>query len=75
MSISFAMAVAQFMWGASQAIFGAIADKHGPGRVIVVGAILLAVGTALTPFMDSQWGLLMTLGVMSAAGAGAASPS
>ena len=72
-SISFAMAVGQFMWGASQPIFGAIADKHGPGKVIVAGAILLAVGTALTPFMDSQWGLLMTLGILSAAGAGAGS--
>jgi MFS family permease len=72
-SISFAMAVGQFVWGASQPIFGAIADKHGPGKVIVAGAILLAGGTALTPFMDSQWGLLMTMGILSAAGAGAGS--
>ncbi|OWW22445.1 MFS transporter [Noviherbaspirillum denitrificans] len=72
-SISFAMAVGQFMWGASQPIFGAIADKHGPGKVIVVGAIMLAVGTALTPFVDSKWGLIMTLGILSAAGAGAGS--
>ena len=72
-SISFAMAVGQFVWGASQPIFGAVADKHGPGKVIVAGAILLAVGTALTPFVDSQWGLLMTMGILSAAGAGAGS--
>ena len=72
-SISFAMAVGQFVWGASQPIFGAIADKHGPGKVIVAGAIMLAAGTALTPFVNSQWGLLMTMGVLSAAGAGAGS--
>lgn len=72
-SISFAMAVGQFVWGASQPIFGAIADKHGPGKVIVVGAILLAGGTALTPFVDTQWGLLMAMGILSAAGAGAGS--
>lgn len=72
-SISFAMAVGQFVWGASQPIFGAVADKHGPGKVIVVGALLLAAGTALTPFVDSQWGLLMTMGIVSAAGAGAGS--
>ncbi|WP_420473193.1 MFS transporter [Noviherbaspirillum sp. ST9] len=72
-SISFAMAVGQFMWGASQPIFGAIADKHGPGKVIVAGAILLAGGTALTPFVDSQWGLIMAMGILSAAGAGAGS--
>ncbi|TFW01164.1 MFS transporter, partial [Oxalobacteraceae bacterium OM1] len=72
-SISFAMAVGQFMWGASQPIFGAIADKYGPVKVIIVGAIMLALGTALTPFMKTQWGLLFALGILSAAGAGAGS--
>ncbi|WP_313031521.1 MFS transporter [Massilia alkalitolerans] len=72
-SISFAMAVAQFMWGASQPVFGAIADKYGAARVIVIGGIMLAAGTAATPFMDSEWGLLLTMGILSAAGAGAGS--
>jgi MFS family permease len=72
-SISLAMAVGQFMWGASQPIFGAVADKWGPARVIVVGAIMLAAGLAATPFVSSQWGLMLTLGVLSAAGAGAGS--
>ena len=72
-SISFAMAIGQFMWGASQPIFGAVADKYGPVRVIILGAILLAVGTALTPFMDSEFGLIVSLGILSAAGAGAGS--
>jgi MFS family permease len=72
-SISFAMAVGQFMWGAAQPIFGAVADKYGPIRVLIVGAFMLAIGTALTPFMSSQWGLIMSMGVLSAAGAGAGS--
>jgi len=72
-SISFAMAVAQLMWGASQPVFGAIADKYGPARVIVIGGLMLAIGTAATPFVDSEWGLLLTMGVLSAAGAGAGS--
>ncbi len=72
-AISFAMAVGQFTWGASQPIFGAIADRYGSARVIVVGGILLAVGTALTPFASSQWMLLATIGLLSAAGAGAGS--
>jgi len=72
-SISLAMAVGQFMWGASQPIFGAVADKYGPARVIVVGAIMLAAGLAATPFVSTQWGLMLTLGVLSAAGAGAGS--
>ncbi|MFL6672947.1 MAG: MFS transporter [Massilia sp.] len=72
-SISFALAVGQFMWGAAQPVFGAVADKYGAARVIVAGAVLLAAGLAATPFVSSQWGLMMTLGVLSAAGAGAGS--
>ncbi len=72
-SISFAMAIAQFIWGLAQPIFGAVADKWGSARVIILGALMLAVGTALTPFMSSQWGLIMTMGILSAAGAGAGS--
>ncbi|MBD8532469.1 MULTISPECIES: MFS transporter [unclassified Massilia] len=72
-TISFALAVGQFMWGASQPVFGAIADKYGPARVIVLGALLLAGGLAATPFVSSEWGILMTMGLLSAAGAGAGS--
>ena len=72
-TISFAMAVAQLMWGVSQPLFGAVADKYGPARVIVIGGIMLAAGTAATPFMDSEWGLLLSMGILSAAGAGAGS--
>ena len=72
-TVSFALAVGQFMWGASQPVFGAIADKYGPARVIVLGAVLLAAGLAATPFVNSQWSLLLTMGVLSAAGAGAGS--
>jgi predicted MFS family arabinose efflux permease len=71
--ISFALAIGQFVWGAVQPLFGAVADQKGPGRVLVVGGLLLVAGTALVPFFDSQWGLLTTLGVLTAAGAGAGS--
>jgi MFS family permease len=72
-AISFAMAVGQFVWGASQPVFGAIADRYGPTRVVMLGALLLAGGTAATPFVKSEWGLMLTLGVLAAAGAGAGS--
>ena len=72
-SISLALAIGQFVWGAAQPIFGAIADKYGATRVIVFGAFLLAGGMALTPFMDSKAGLIVTMGVLTAAGAGAGS--
>lgn len=72
-SISFAMAIGQFMWGAAQPVFGAVADKWGSARVIILGAVLLAAGTALTPFASSQWSLIVCMGILSAAGAGAGS--
>lgn len=72
-SISFALAISQFVWGASQPIYGAIADKYGTGRVLVFGAVVMAAGTALTPFMHTSLGLIVCLGVLSAIGAGAGS--
>jgi MFS family permease len=72
-TISFAMAVGQFVWGAVQPIAGAVADRYGPGRVLVAGVLVMAVGTALTPYMDSGLGMVLTLGVLMAAGSGAGS--
>jgi MFS family permease len=72
-TISFALAIGQFMWGLAQPVFGAVADKYGSARVIVLGAFLLAGGMALTPFVSTQWGLIATMGILSAAGAGAGS--
>lgn len=72
-AFSFALAVGQFVFGAAQPIFGAIADKFGAIQVIIFGAVLLALGAVLTPFMSSSGGLLLTMGVMSAAGAAAGS--
>ncbi len=71
--ISFALAVAQLVWGAAQPLFGMWADKRGSGRVLVFGGVLLVVGMALTPYLTSPWGLVFTLGVLGAAGAGAGS--
>ncbi len=72
-SISFALAVGQFVWGLAQPVMGAVADKRGPYAVLVAGAFMLAGGLALTPFANSEWSLVMTIGVLSAAGAGAGS--
>ncbi len=72
-SISLAMAVGQFMWGAVQPIAGAIADRFGPARVLLGGLLLLALGSAVTPFMSSTWGLVFSLGLLSAIGSGAGS--
>ena len=72
-TISLAMAIGQFVWGVSQPIFGAMADRWGPVRVIALGAPLLALGSVLTTQVTGEWGLIFALGVLSAAGAGAGS--
>jgi MFS family permease len=72
-TISFALAIAQFVWGAVQPLAGALADRHGPRPVLAVGLVLLAFGTALTPFMSSGIGFVFALGFLTAMGAGSAS--
>lgn len=70
-AISLAMAVGQFVWGAVQPFAGAVADRYGPGRVLAAGIVAMAIGTALTPFIDSTWSLIFTIGVLTSAGSGA----
>lgn len=72
-TISFAMAVGQFVWGAVQPVAGALADRFGPARVLVVGVFVLALGSALTPLLTSSFGFVLTLGILTAAGSGAGS--
>jgi MFS family permease len=72
-AMSFALAIGQLMWGVAQPAFGAMADRYGAGRVLLVGALLLAGGSALTPFASNEFMLLATIGVLTAAGAGAGS--
>jgi predicted MFS family arabinose efflux permease len=69
-TISFALAIGQFTWGAIQPIAGALADRHGPGKVLIAGALILAAGMALTPFMDSSFGLIVSLGLLASIGSG-----
>ncbi|MDD2884670.1 MAG: MFS transporter [Dechloromonas sp.] len=72
-TISFALAIGQFAWGAIQPLAGAFADRYGPKPVLVAGLILLALGSAVTPFMDSGFGLVVSLGLLAAIGSGAGS--
>ncbi|MGL4406996.1 MAG: MFS transporter, partial [Zoogloea sp.] len=72
-TVSFALAVGQFVWGAIQPIAGAVADRYGAGPVLVGALLTLALGSLLTPYMDSGLGLIVSLGLFSAAGSGAGS--
>ncbi len=72
-TISLALAVGQFAWGAVQPITGGLADRFGPRAVLIGGLVVMALGSAITPFMTSGFGLVVSLGLLSAMGSGAGS--
>jgi predicted MFS family arabinose efflux permease len=72
-SLSLALAIGQFVWGAVQPLAGALADRYGARPVLLGGVSLMVLATAAIPFMTSAFGMAVAFGVLSAAGAGAAS--
>ena len=74
-NISLAFAFGQLCWGLTQPFAGAMADRMGAGRVLLVGALLVALGTFITPWMSSTAGLIFSIGVLAAGGAGMAGPA
>lgn len=74
-NISLAFAFGQLWWGLTQPFAGAIADRVGTARVLMAGVVLIAIGTVITPFMTTTWGLILAIGVLAAGGAGMAGPS
>jgi MFS family permease len=72
-AISLALAVGQLMWGVIQPVAGAVADRYGSAKVLIAGLVVLSIGTALTPFMTSTFGLTVSLGLLAAMGSGAGS--
>ncbi len=72
-TISFALAIGQFTWGAIQPVAGAVADRFGPRPVLMAALIILAIGCAVTPFVQSGFGLALTFGFLASMGSGAGS--
>ncbi len=74
-NISLAFAFGQLWWGITQPFAGAMADRLGAGRVLVVGVLLVALGSFITPWMTSTAGLIFAIGVLAAGGAGMCGPA
>ena len=72
-TISLALAIGQFTWGAIQPIAGAVADRYGPRLVLQAALVTLAIGCAITPFIDNGFGLAVALGILASMGSGAGS--
>jgi MFS family permease len=67
-TFAFAMALSNLIWGAFQPVFGAVADRHGAGKVMVGSALLYAAALALMPFSSSGPMLDLTAGAMMGLG-------
>jgi MFS family permease len=74
-SVSLAFAFGQLWWGLTQPLAGMVADRAGPGRVLLVGVLLVCAGTLLIPYMHSTMGLIFAIGTLAAGGAGMAGPA
>lgn len=73
-SISLAFAVGQLVWGLAMPFAGALADRTSARSVMIGGALLVAVATALTPLAHSTAALVILIGILAATGAGAMGP-
>lgn len=59
-----ALAIQNLVWGFGQPLLGAVADRWGEARVMVLGAVLYASGLALTAYAESQVLLMLASGVL-----------
>ncbi|MBO0905731.1 MFS transporter [Jiella sonneratiae] len=69
----FAIAIQNLCWGAGQPLFGAIADKWGTARVLILSGLLYAAGLALTAVAPSPFFLTVGAGVLVGLGVAAGS--
>ncbi|MEL7114622.1 MAG: MFS transporter [Pseudomonadota bacterium] len=62
---SMAIAIQNLAWGIGQPIFGAIAEKIGDRKALVMGALMYAAGLVLSSFAttpEAHWGLEVLVG-------------
>ncbi|HFC6360412.1 TPA: MFS transporter [Neisseria lactamica] len=67
---SLIIAVFQLMWGVSQPLSGALADRFGAFRVLSGGAVLLVCACLIAPNIPTYWGLMVAVGLLLAFGTG-----
>ncbi|RHW19116.1 MFS transporter [Sphingomonas gilva] len=63
-SFGLAIAIQNLVFGLAQPFVGALADKHGAGRIAVGGALLYAAGLVLASLATSAIGIHLSLGLM-----------
>lgn len=61
---AFAIALQNLIWGLAQPFTGAVADRFGAQRTVIVGGILYAVGLVCMGLADSPWTLSLSAGLL-----------
>ena len=64
---SFAVALQNLMWGATQPFVGYIADRYGAKRVLIAGAVLYTVGLVWTANLSNTFTLALSGGLIMGA--------
>jgi MFS family permease len=70
---AFAVALQNLLWGLSQPAFGALADRFGIVRVLIIGGVLYAAGLLIMAFSGSALGLNLSAGLLVGFGVSATS--
>lgn len=61
---AFALALQNLVWGISQPFTGALADRFGAARIIVVGGLLYAIGLLFMSLSTSVLGMTVSAGLL-----------
>lgn len=61
---AFAIALQNLVWGLAQPFTGALADRFGAAKVVLVGGVLYAVGLGLMSMADSPATLSLSAGLL-----------
>lgn len=61
---AFAIALQNLIWGLAQPITGALADRFGAGRAVLVGGLFYMVGLACMAMAETPLGLSLSAGVL-----------
>ncbi|HCD7160172.1 TPA: MFS transporter [Pseudomonas aeruginosa] len=61
---AFAIALQNLVWGLAQPFTGALADRYGAARAVLVGGLLYALGLVLMGLSQSATGLSLSAGLL-----------
>lgn len=61
---AFAIALQNLIWGLAQPFTGALADRFGAAKVVIIGGVLYAVGLLLMGLSDSPLSLSLSAGLL-----------